>query len=275
MKHLVLTFSLLLLAGMLSACTAQQPTAAPSLTPLPPTPTPSAPPPTPTATALPEPQALQPGDAVGEMLLRQAPGEQVMDALLWNYCLPSIGDEQGNPALRQCSVPQFPYLFIGSGMGGMSGDEMDAAWASIRWELYLDGLPVDLEAFAPVDFPDSGFRLWNVGIEAPSMGQHTLRYVIFPLNEPGKSYETTWEITVKDPSEFPALSIVYPAQPTPLPEPAQPVRTGTGGLPWWNDQVFYEVFVRSFKDSDGDGIGDLNGLISMLDYLNDGEMTWV
>ncbi|XEC94643.1 alpha-amylase family glycosyl hydrolase [Paenibacillus tarimensis] len=35
--------------------------------------------------------------------------------------------------------------------------------------------------------------------------------------------------------------------------------------------VFYEVFVRAFADSDGDGIGDLNGLISKLDYLNDGD----
>lgn len=32
----------------------------------------------------------------------------------------------------------------------------------------------------------------------------------------------------------------------------------------------YEVFVRSFNDSDGDGIGDLKGLISRLDYINDG-----
>lgn len=39
---------------------------------------------------------------------------------------------------------------------------------------------------------------------------------------------------------------------------------------WWNDAVFYEIFVRSFADSDGDGIGDLQGLISKLDYLNDG-----
>ncbi len=45
---------------------------------------------------------------------------------------------------------------------------------------------------------------------------------------------------------------------------------GTGGMPWWNDAVFYEIFVRSFYDSDGDGIGDLNGLIEQLDYLNDG-----
>lgn len=40
---------------------------------------------------------------------------------------------------------------------------------------------------------------------------------------------------------------------------------------WWNDAIFYEIFVRSFKDSDGDGIGDLNGLTAMLDYLNDGD----
>lgn len=42
---------------------------------------------------------------------------------------------------------------------------------------------------------------------------------------------------------------------------------------WWNDTVFYEIFVRSFQDSDGDGVGDINGLIQRLDYLNDGDPT--
>src|SRR5688500_5411495 len=42
-------------------------------------------------------------------------------------------------------------------------------------------------------------------------------------------------------------------------------------VPWWADRVFYEVFVRSFADSDGDGIGDLRGLTQRLDYLNDGD----
>ncbi len=36
---------------------------------------------------------------------------------------------------------------------------------------------------------------------------------------------------------------------------------------WWNDTVFYEIFVRSFYDSNGDGIGDLNGVTQKLDYL--------
>jgi alpha-amylase len=39
---------------------------------------------------------------------------------------------------------------------------------------------------------------------------------------------------------------------------------------WWRDGVCYEVFVRSFYDSDGDGIGDLRGLTARLDYINDG-----
>jgi alpha-amylase len=39
---------------------------------------------------------------------------------------------------------------------------------------------------------------------------------------------------------------------------------------WWRDGVCYEIFVRSFADSDGDGIGDLRGLTARLDYVNDG-----
>src|SRR5690349_6195410 len=47
-----------------------------------------------------------------------------------------------------------------------------------------------------------------------------------------------------------------------------PVLTqGTEGHPWWNDTVFYEIFVRSFQDSNGDGIGDFNGITQKLDYL--------
>lgn len=42
---------------------------------------------------------------------------------------------------------------------------------------------------------------------------------------------------------------------------------------WWNDDVFYEVFVRSYYDSDGNGRGDFRGLIQKLDYLNDGDPT--
>jgi alpha-amylase len=39
---------------------------------------------------------------------------------------------------------------------------------------------------------------------------------------------------------------------------------------WWNDAVFYEIFVRSFYDTNRDGKGDFKGLTAKLDYLNDG-----
>jgi len=53
--------------------------------------------------------------------------------------------------------------------------------------------------------------------------------------------------------------------PTATPDPY----AGTDGFRWWNDTVFYELFVRSFRDSDGDGIGDFNGIIEKLDYLEE------
>ncbi len=39
--------------------------------------------------------------------------------------------------------------------------------------------------------------------------------------------------------------------------------------PWWKNAVFYQVYIRSFADSDGDGLGDLPGLTSRLPYLRD------
>ena len=54
--------------------------------------------------------------------------------------------------------------------------------------------------------------------------------------------------------------------------PTSPPGAGTEPSAAWLDTgVCYEIFVRSFKDSDGDGIGDLEGLIQKLDYVNDGD----
>lgn len=39
---------------------------------------------------------------------------------------------------------------------------------------------------------------------------------------------------------------------------------------WWKHGVVYQIYPRSFQDSNGDGIGDLAGIIDRLDYLNDG-----
>lgn len=41
----------------------------------------------------------------------------------------------------------------------------------------------------------------------------------------------------------------------------------TDSAQWWREAVFYEIFVRSFYDSDNDGVGDFNGITQKLDYL--------
>ena len=63
---------------------------------------------------------------------------------------------------------------------------------------------------------------------------------------------------------FQATSIQTPS-PQILETPKPP------GYPWWTETVGYEIFVRSFYDSNGDGVGDFNGITQKLDYLNDGD----
>jgi len=50
---------------------------------------------------------------------------------------------------------------------------------------------------------------------------------------------------------------------------AQQMAVDAEGHAWWQHAVFYELYPRSFADSNNDGIGDLNGITSRLDYLKD------
>jgi alpha-glucosidase len=60
------------------------------------------------------------------------------------------------------------------------------------------------------------------------------------------------------------LLLLIPLAPGPLSR-AQAV--DSEGHPWWKHAVFYELYPRSFADSDNDGTGDLAGISSKLDYL--------
>ncbi|MFD3440920.1 glycoside hydrolase family 13 protein [Streptomyces sp. NPDC058685] len=61
-----------------------------------------------------------------------------------------------------------------------------------------------------------------------------------------------------------------PAVGLPAPTAAEgqsPASSSSEGRDWWRDAVIYQVYVRSFADSDGDGIGDLRGTTERLPYL--------
>ena len=69
-----------------------------------------------------------------------------------------------------------------------------------------------------------------------------------------------------------AVPVLAPAQSKPAGDATTPAQTkppavDAAGHQWWQNAVFYEIYPRSFADSNNDGIGDLPGIASKLDYL--------
>jgi len=66
-----------------------------------------------------------------------------------------------------------------------------------------------------------------------------------------------------------AAALASIAQTQPASSKSQPAAAQASKQDWWKNAVIYEIYPRSFQDSNGDGIGDLNGITARLDYLKD------
>ncbi len=79
---------------------------------------------------------------------------------------------------------------------------------------------------------------------------------------------TVWLSVACQPA-LPATPTLNPTPAVPQIQPVLPVDDLPASEGWWREVVFYQIFVRSFNDSDGDGVGDFNGITAKLDYLHD------
>ncbi len=64
-----------------------------------------------------------------------------------------------------------------------------------------------------------------------------------------------------------ALRAVTPLVEQPVADRPKGLMSPPSGTAWWQHGIIYEIYLRSFMDSNGDGVGDLQGLRRRLDYL--------
>jgi len=181
--------------------------------------------------------AAQPGDSIGEMVLKTGGSEIVP---IWAFCVPAFL----NPGVTttECNVPPLPELAIGHGW--FSADEAlrDSNWQAMTWELYLDGQQVDLNAFGTydADMPQTGLpghdpneevitklRSWDVVLGNPTAGAHTLRSVLHVSQQVDDGFHVTEAGTYELVVNF----TVEAAPAKALPETGGTSLTGT--LPLW------------------------------------------
>ncbi|MEO1417212.1 MAG: alpha-amylase family glycosyl hydrolase [Bacteroidota bacterium] len=147
--------------------------------------------------------------------------------------------------------PQSEFIDLAGNFNswGQKSNRLSDADGDGIWEVMLTGL----ESGEVLEFKFRINGAWNGREEFPGAGNN--RYYSVPLQHATVDFEYNVQ---KSQGNLPS-GIYQTADPS--------------EVEWWNDAVFYEIFVRSFYDSDGDGIGDFNGIVQKLDYLNDGDPT--
>lgn len=165
----------------------------------------------------PAPVMLKPGDQLGAMRLVKA--EQVnLDDSIFKFCDPQLG-AQLVVTTMECRVSQPKYLFVGYGEMASSIEKLNEQWNSKTWELWIDGVPVDLAAFGTLD-ADLGrkIRIWNIALENIQPGSHVLRYAAREIENPQNITDLTWLFTVADQTSS--------SSPTSSPEPVPSSQPG-------------------------------------------------
>ena len=74
-------------------------------------------------------------------------------------------------------------------------------------------------------------------------------------------------MTTPVPAPTPEQADHVTEQATHVPEQATHVTEEIVSAPWWRQAVVYQIYPRSFADANGDGLGDLRGILSRVDYL--------
>lgn len=168
------------------------------------------------APATPTIDSLQPGESVSGMLARTMVDTNEADSM-FNFCDPFFGINPPVEFFTDCNLPQMKNLFVGYGDFGTSQEDLERRWNEQTWELYINGRPVDLEAFGTFDLNVAGnpARVWNIMLEDVSPGFHQVRYVRRSVADPTLAVDITWKFTLVDAtpaptSPPPASSQTYP-----------------------------------------------------------------
>ena len=173
-----------------------------------------------------------------------------LPAVPFNGCLPVV--KFSINLQNQIISPEGVYIM---------GDFQQAAGFSQNWDpgiTQLQDLNADKTYELSINIPEGNYEYLFVN------GRDSLNAEILPLNCYG-NYNREINVVMGNNS---SLTHCFNTC-----EECDPYLTTNFDTHWWNNTIFYELFVRSFYDSDEDGIGDLQGLIEKLDYLNDGDPT--